>query len=79
MTVVSLCQGIPWTKVDYFDNGIICNLIEHVSSCPLSSGTPPFPDFLSILPPLSPSLPSPSLVRMRGLGGPGQLTWILFP
>lgn len=27
----SSCQGIPWTKVDYFDNGIICNLIEHVS------------------------------------------------
>uniref|UniRef100_A0A8C0LJZ6 Unconventional myosin-Ia n=1 Tax=Canis lupus dingo TaxID=286419 RepID=A0A8C0LJZ6_CANLU len=26
---VSSCQGIPWTKVDYFDNGIICNLIEH--------------------------------------------------
>ncbi|XP_059260907.1 unconventional myosin-Ia [Mustela nigripes] len=22
-------EGIPWTKVDYFDNGIICNLIEH--------------------------------------------------
>ncbi|XP_062059395.1 unconventional myosin-Ia isoform X3 [Lepus europaeus] len=22
-------KGIPWTKVDYFDNGIICNLIEH--------------------------------------------------
>ncbi|XP_004401757.1 PREDICTED: unconventional myosin-Ia [Odobenus rosmarus divergens] len=21
-------EGIPWTKVDYFDNGIICNLIE---------------------------------------------------
>ncbi|XP_032145998.1 unconventional myosin-Ia isoform X2 [Sapajus apella] len=24
-------EGIPWTKVDYFDNGIICNLIEHVT------------------------------------------------
>ncbi|XP_047642934.1 unconventional myosin-Ia isoform X1 [Phacochoerus africanus] len=22
-------EGIPWTKVDYFDNSIICNLIEH--------------------------------------------------
>ncbi|XP_059539290.1 unconventional myosin-Ia isoform X1 [Myotis daubentonii] len=22
-------EGIPWKKVDYFDNGIICNLIEH--------------------------------------------------
>nr|XP_010944583.1 unconventional myosin-Ia [Camelus bactrianus]XP_045366080.1 unconventional myosin-Ia [Camelus bactrianus] len=22
-------EGIPWTKVDYFDNGIICDLIEH--------------------------------------------------
>uniref|UniRef100_A0A8C6HIQ9 Myosin IA n=1 Tax=Mus spicilegus TaxID=10103 RepID=A0A8C6HIQ9_MUSSI len=22
-------EGIPWTKVEYFDNGIICNLIEH--------------------------------------------------
>ncbi|XP_034499503.1 unconventional myosin-Ia isoform X3 [Ailuropoda melanoleuca] len=22
-------EGIPWTKVDYFDNGVICNLIEH--------------------------------------------------
>ncbi|KAM7116551.1 unconventional myosin-Ia [Molossus nigricans] len=22
-------EGIPWEKVDYFDNGIICNLIEH--------------------------------------------------
>uniref|UniRef100_A0A8C9BP40 Unconventional myosin-Ia n=1 Tax=Phocoena sinus TaxID=42100 RepID=A0A8C9BP40_PHOSS len=22
-------EGIPWVKVDYFDNGIICNLIEH--------------------------------------------------
>ncbi|PNJ44698.1 MYO1A isoform 6 [Pongo abelii] len=22
-------EGIPWTKVDYFDNGIICKLIEH--------------------------------------------------
>nr|XP_023423463.1 unconventional myosin-Ia [Cavia porcellus] len=22
-------EGIPWTNVDYFDNGIICNLIEH--------------------------------------------------
>ncbi|XP_004429340.1 PREDICTED: unconventional myosin-Ia [Ceratotherium simum simum] len=22
-------EGIPWRKVDYFDNGIICNLIEH--------------------------------------------------
>ncbi|KAM6155005.1 unconventional myosin-Ia [Erethizon dorsatum] len=22
-------EGIPWTRVDYFDNGIICNLIEH--------------------------------------------------
>ncbi|XP_042554711.1 unconventional myosin-Ia [Dipodomys spectabilis] len=22
-------EGIAWTKVDYFDNGIICNLIEH--------------------------------------------------
>ncbi|XP_070266044.1 LOW QUALITY PROTEIN: unconventional myosin-Ia [Myotis yumanensis] len=22
-------EGIPWQKVDYFDNGIICNLIEH--------------------------------------------------
>ncbi|XP_037702009.1 unconventional myosin-Ia [Choloepus didactylus] len=22
-------EGIPWTKVDYFDNDIICNLIEH--------------------------------------------------
>ncbi|ERE90602.1 myosin-Ia [Cricetulus griseus] len=21
-------EGIPWTKVEYFDNGIICNLIE---------------------------------------------------
>lgn len=63
VTDVSLCQGIPWTKVDYFDNGIICNLIEHVSSCPLSFGTP-FPDLLSIL-------PSPSLARMRGLGGAG--------
>ncbi|XP_036106782.1 unconventional myosin-Ia isoform X2 [Molossus molossus] len=24
-------EGIPWEKVDYFDNGIICNLIEHVT------------------------------------------------
>ncbi|XP_026356001.1 unconventional myosin-Ia [Ursus arctos] len=22
-------EGIPWTKVDYSDNGVICNLIEH--------------------------------------------------
>ncbi|KAF6120503.1 myosin IA [Phyllostomus discolor] len=22
-------EGIPWEKVDYFDNGTICNLIEH--------------------------------------------------
>ncbi|XP_012509789.1 PREDICTED: unconventional myosin-Ia isoform X2 [Propithecus coquereli] len=22
-------EGIPWTEVDYFDNGVICNLIEH--------------------------------------------------
>lgn len=22
-------EGIPWTKVEYFDNGIICDLIEH--------------------------------------------------
>ncbi|XP_005680371.2 PREDICTED: unconventional myosin-Ia [Capra hircus] len=22
-------EGIPWVKVEYFDNGIICNLIEH--------------------------------------------------
>lgn len=22
-------EGIPWTKVEYFDNSIICNLIEH--------------------------------------------------
>ncbi|XP_076967217.1 unconventional myosin-Ia isoform X1 [Tamandua tetradactyla] len=22
-------EGIPWTKVDYFDNNVICNLIEH--------------------------------------------------
>ncbi|XP_045685202.1 unconventional myosin-Ia [Phyllostomus hastatus] len=22
-------EGIPWEKVDYFDNGAICNLIEH--------------------------------------------------
>ncbi|XP_031531581.1 unconventional myosin-Ia [Vicugna pacos] len=22
-------EGIPWTKVDYFDNGVICDLIEH--------------------------------------------------
>ncbi|XP_060161831.1 unconventional myosin-Ia isoform X2 [Globicephala melas] len=24
-------EGIPWVKVDYFDNGIICNLIEDVT------------------------------------------------
>lgn len=36
---VSSCQGIPWTKVDYFDNGIICNLIEHVSYPSLISET----------------------------------------
>lgn len=54
---VSPCQGIPWVKVDYFDNGIICNLIEHVSSS-LIPGTScsrllehPSPVSLSPLPP----------------------------
>lgn len=36
---VSSCQGIPWTKVDYSDNGVICNLIEHVSYPSLISET----------------------------------------
>lgn len=36
---ITSCQGIPWTKVDYFDNGIICNLIEHVSYSSLISET----------------------------------------
>lgn len=58
---MSPSQGIPWTKVEYFDNGIICNLIEHVSGCFLTPGSAlsrlpenphPTPQFPS--PPLSP-------------------------
>lgn len=30
-------QGIQWTPVEFFDNSIICNLIENVS-CPPSAG-----------------------------------------
>lgn len=29
-------QGIQWTPVEFFDNSIICNLIENVS-CPPSA------------------------------------------
>lgn len=29
-----LLQGIQWTPVEFFDNSIICDLIENVSSCP---------------------------------------------
>lgn len=35
LCLTSLCsQGIQWTPVEFFDNSIICDLIENVSSCP---------------------------------------------
>lgn len=51
-------------KVDYFDNGIICNLIEDVSYPSLISGTSPstlpeHPSPVSLSPP-----PPPHLIRM---------------
>lgn len=56
---ISPFQGIPWKKVDYFDNGIICNLIEHVSYPLLIFGTSPeHPSPVSLIP-----FPSPHLVR----------------
>lgn len=34
MHLTPICsQGIQWTPVEFFDNSIICNLIENVS-CP---------------------------------------------
>lgn len=53
---VSSCQGIPWTKVDYFDNGIICNLIEHVSYLSVISETSSsrLPEYPCPVPPLAP-------------------------
>lgn len=57
---VSPGQGIPWEKVDYFDNGTICNLIEHVSSPPFTFGTSPeHPSPAPVIP-----FPSACLVRM---------------
>lgn len=38
MCLIPVCsQGIQWTPVEFFDNSIICNLIENVS-CPLVPG-----------------------------------------
>lgn len=28
-----LSQGIEWTNIEYFNNAIICDLIENVSRC----------------------------------------------
>jgi len=46
-------QGIQWTPVEFFDNTIICNLIESVS-CPQSQG----PRSGSQLPPTAPGATS---------------------
>lgn len=35
MSLTHICsQGIQWTPVEFFDNSIICNLIENVSCLP---------------------------------------------
>lgn len=34
VTLVSLLQGIEWTNIEYFNNAVICDLIENVSVSP---------------------------------------------
>lgn len=31
--LMHLLQGIEWTNIEYFNNAIICDLIENVSRC----------------------------------------------